>query len=115
MRYLTAFALAIALGGAPPPRATRQHVLVPVWPASDVRLEPGQLEATLNGRPARVTDVRDPASDLMLVLVIDLTGDLSLADSARQYTAEVTGRPDKVTGRPRPSHGTQPSNDSHPV
>jgi hypothetical protein len=45
------------------------------------------LTATLAGTESRVVDVKGPGDDLMLVAVLDLAGDLSLAEPAKEALA----------------------------
>lgn len=83
-----AFALALssrAAWGTPPPAVDPPAIRVPVWveeehePAAPVR-----FEATVNGKPARVTATQGPTSDLIILLVLDVTDDISLIEPAKQ-------------------------------
>jgi hypothetical protein len=47
-------------------------------------LAPQQLRVTLNGKPAPVLQILGPSSDLVILLVLDVTGDISLIDAAKQ-------------------------------
>jgi hypothetical protein len=61
------------------------HVLVPVWidpPPKNLSAE--DIVATLNGQPATISQVLDPSSDLVILLVLDVTGDISLVDLAKR-------------------------------
>jgi hypothetical protein len=52
------------------------------------------IVATLNGRPAAISQVLDPSSDIVILLVLDVTGDISLVDMAkRALIAEVRELP----------------------
>lgn len=51
-------------------------------------LDRAAFKATLDGNPARVLRVRGPKDDLILLVVLDLTGDLTLIDSARVALTE---------------------------
>jgi len=51
-------------------------------PEQDPPLDRAAFKATLDGSPAKVLRVRGPKDDLMLLVVLDLTGDLTLIDSA---------------------------------
>jgi hypothetical protein len=75
-----------ALGGAALLRAAEKAPLlrVPVWPADGNVIEAAALSAKVENRPARVVRARGPGTDLLVLLVLDLTGDLTLVDSARQ-------------------------------
>ncbi|MFN0100484.1 MAG: hypothetical protein ACKV2U_00175 [Bryobacteraceae bacterium] len=53
-------------------------------PEQDPPLDRAAFKATLDGNPARVLRVRGPKDDLVLLVVLDLTGDLTLIDSARR-------------------------------
>lgn len=60
--------------------AERNRLLrVPAW-VDDAN---GQFSAKVDGRPATVVAARGPADDLVLLLVLDLTADLALADIAK--------------------------------
>lgn len=92
MRVLAGLlALATFAGGAPPPeRRNRLHV--PLWvgsasPSDSPALAPGALTAKVNGAPVEVAALRGPSSGLVLMLVLDLTADLSLADLAKDALA----------------------------
>lgn len=60
-------------------------------PEQDPPLDRAAFKATLDGNPARVLRVRGPKDDLILLVVLDLTGDLTLIDTARQTLAERLG------------------------
>lgn len=64
----------------------RERVAVPVWVEGE-RLEATALQARLAGRTVRVEAVRGPQDDLLLLVVLDLSGDLSLAEAAREALA----------------------------
>ncbi len=49
-----------------------------------ILLEPKDLDARLQGKPAKVLAVSRPGDDLLLLIVFDLTDSLELADVARQ-------------------------------
>lgn len=68
----------LAAAAAPAAAAVRR---VTAWTASG---EPGALNATVEGRAVRVLRVRKPPEDLLLLIVLDVTGDLTLVDPARQ-------------------------------
>ena len=71
MRLLAALSLTALLHGA--------SVHVPFWPADAT-----SIQASVNGAPSKVLRVQTPASDLMLLIVLDLAGDLSLVDPGRE-------------------------------
>ena len=65
------------------------QISVPLWvdpPLADLTQQ--GLRVTLNGKPAPVLRVLGPSSDVMILLVLDLTGDISLADVAKQALTE---------------------------
>ncbi len=84
----TGCALLTALA-APPPKLTNRLVKVPVWADSKdgARLAAKDLSATLEGTDSRVVEVKGPTDGLMLVAVLDLAGDLSLAEPAKDALA----------------------------
>ena len=55
---------------------------VTAW-LGDPPLDASEVKATVEGREAKVLAVRDPASPLLLIVVLDLTGELSLIVPAR--------------------------------
>lgn len=55
---------------------------VTAW-LGDPPLDAGSVKATVEGRTAKVLAVRDPASPLLLIVVLDFTGDLALIVPAR--------------------------------
>ncbi|MBI4874144.1 MAG: hypothetical protein HY822_05875 [Acidobacteria bacterium] len=56
--------------------------------ASGAPVTARELKASVDGAAARVAAVRAPGDDLILMLALDLTGDLTLADLARSALAE---------------------------
>jgi hypothetical protein len=82
--------LCLALGAlaAPPPKTERAVLRVPYWiegAAAPV------VSAKLNGSAVSVTRLLGPADDLVLLLVLDLAGDLSRVDPARNALNEKLG------------------------
>jgi hypothetical protein len=67
------------------PQRTSLHVAAP---EQDPPLERAAFKATLDGTAAKVLGVRGPKDDLMLLVVLDLTGDLTLVDTARSALKE---------------------------
>jgi hypothetical protein len=47
-------------------------------------LSPQNLRVTLNGKPTPILRVLGPASDLVILIVFDVTGDVSLVDAAKR-------------------------------
>lgn len=87
-------ALCWTVAGAPPPKPSNRVLKVPVWvdAADAAALTPKDLHATLAGIEASVADVKGPGDDLMLVAVLDLAGDLSLAEPAKEALAVEIGK-----------------------
>jgi hypothetical protein len=77
-----AAAVASAAFATPPSTVTPGRVHVPFWPEGTAK--PETVQAKLNGEPARVLRLQGPGDDLFLILVLDLAGDLSLVDPARE-------------------------------
>ena len=64
--------------------AQTAKVSIPAWvEASDCTL-PQKFEAALNGKAVPVTAQLGPGSDQIVLLVLDLTGDLTLVEAAKQ-------------------------------
>jgi hypothetical protein len=77
---------ALALGAPPPDR--KMLLRVPVWvsardAADSAPLDATSLTAKVNGTPAAVEAVHGPSADLVLLVTLDLTDDLSLAGLAK--------------------------------
>ncbi len=72
------------LGSAGPEqrRAGPPRLQVPVLASADVALSRAALKATVNGAEAKVLALARPADELILLVVLDLSGDLTLAQSA---------------------------------
>jgi hypothetical protein len=59
-------------------------ISIPAWiEGNNCGLTP-KFEATYNGKPAPVTAQLGPGSDQIILIVFDVTGDLSLIDAAKQ-------------------------------
>src|ERR1019366_6118723 len=82
----TVLLLAWTLIAAAPPKPTSHTIRVAVW-ADAANLAAKDLSATVAGTESRVVDVKGPGDDLMLVAVLDLAGDLSLAEPAKDALA----------------------------
>lgn len=63
--------------------APRGRCRVTAW-LGDPPLTASEVKATVEGAEARVLSVRDPASPLLLNVVLDLTGDMALIGPARE-------------------------------
>jgi len=79
---------------AAPPKSASQILKVPVWADAnqDPPLSAKDLSATVAGSASRVVDVRGPADNLILIAVLDLAGDLSLAEPAKDALAGEIGK-----------------------
>jgi hypothetical protein len=89
MLRLVTFALfpALLALGADVRRPARTALRV-VAPEQDPPLDRASFKATLDGSPTKVLRVRGPQDDLVLLVVLDLTGDLTLIDPARAALAD---------------------------
>ena len=96
-RIVTALLFAWTLLAAPP-KPTSRTVKVAVWADAAEGAQPAahlaakDLSATLAGAESRVVEVKGPGDDLMLVAVLDLAGDLSLAEAAKDALAAAIGK-----------------------
>jgi len=82
---------------AAPPRGLRERVRIPAWPESGGRLEEGSLKASVGGEKAEVVGLHGPDEDLMLLVILDLVGDLSEIDLARTALVRtISEMPDNV-------------------
>jgi hypothetical protein len=94
-RSLAVFLLAIFLVApsvaAVPPEAPHRHETfcsVPLWldpPSPNVN--PADLSAFVNNQPVKIVKLLEPDSDLVILMVLDLTGDLSLVQPAKESLA----------------------------
>ena len=68
---------------------------ITAWPdPTDALLGVESLRARVEGQPAKVLRARGPGDDLVLLLVLDMVGDLSRIDPARQaLSAEISELP----------------------
>ncbi len=71
----------VALSSA---RAQTANVSIPAWIETSTCALAPKFEAALNGKPAAVTEQLGPASDQIILVVLDLTSDLSLIEPAKQ-------------------------------
>jgi hypothetical protein len=72
----------VLLGFSAPPKLTQRQIRIPLW-TDGAGLAPADLTATLEGASSRVLAVKGPGDDLMILIVLDLVGDLSLVDAAK--------------------------------
>ena len=74
--------------------AQTASVSIPAWIETNNCALPPRFEAALNGKMAPVTAQVGPGSDQVILVVLDLTGDLSLIDAAKQaLVAEISKLP----------------------
>ena len=67
------------------PRVTSiTRVKVPVLAPAETSITAPNIEATVAGAPSKVIAVATPGDDLILMLVLDLAGDLTLAERAKE-------------------------------
>ena len=91
---MRAFLVAMLLTGimnAAEARRPLRTLLRVAAPEQDPPLDGAAFKATLDGSPAKVLRVRGPQDDLVLLVVLDLTGDLTLIDTARGALRERLG------------------------
>ncbi|HUS06499.1 MAG TPA: hypothetical protein VMZ52_09395 [Bryobacteraceae bacterium] len=91
MRKLLHLAVAIAVGASlsarEPARARRVQLRVPVSLESQERLGPSDFQVSLDGKPARILAVKAPGDDQIILLVLDVSGDIADFDPAREAIA----------------------------
>jgi len=68
-------------------RPARKRIRIPMWADDGQPLEAKQVEAKLNGAPARVVRLQGPSDPLMLLLILDIVGDMAQAEPAREALA----------------------------
>jgi hypothetical protein len=101
--------------------AQTASVSIPAWIETNDCALPPKFEASLNGRSVPVTAQLGPSSDQIILLVLDLTGDLALIDAAKQaLVAEISKLPQNAwIGLLRTQEGLQvladPSADRQPT
>ena len=87
-------ALLLAATAAVTVRAQTSLISIPAWIEQDAGTLTPKFQATLNGNPVPVTAQLGPDSDQIILLVFDLTGDLSLIEAAKQAViAEISKLP----------------------
>jgi hypothetical protein len=85
--FLAGLLAALALVAAPsnPPPSHESFWSVPMWlePATP-NLSVTDLSAFLNNQPAKIAKLLKPDSDLVILMVLDLTGDLAFVQPAKE-------------------------------
>ena len=88
--FLAALFATLSLAAAPPKTSpTHQSYLsVPLWvDPPDTHLKAVDLSALINNQPAAISKILTPDSDLVILLVLDLSGDLALVQPAKESLA----------------------------
>jgi len=71
--------------------AQTANVSIPAWLEANDCAQPPKFEAALNGKAVPVTAQLGPGSDQVILVVLDLTGDLTFVEAAKQaLIAEVS-------------------------
>jgi len=84
--------IACALVTLLPPAARSAALSVPVWIESGAAIADAKFEATLNGKPVEVSSQMGPGSDQVILVVMDVTGDPSRVDPAREALVSEVSR-----------------------
>lgn len=97
MRLRIWIALCLAVGlmadeSKPKKSAAKRSELRVTAPEAEPPLEREGFRATVDGKEAKVLRVKGPGDDLMLLLVLDLSGEPTLIDTARQTLVEQLGQ-----------------------
>jgi hypothetical protein len=79
---LAAAAAALPAADKPSSPVAALRCRVTAW-LGDPPLDPATVKATVEGRATKIVGIRDPDSALLLLIVLDLTGDLALISPAR--------------------------------
>lgn len=94
--------LSLALSAAAPPAARKEMIHVPVWVETEAG-QPGsaiardELKVMVGGVAAQPAGLLGPNDDLVLIVVTDLAGDLTLAEIAKRALSErIEGLPAKT-------------------
>ena len=83
--------LFLAVWGVCSLHAQTANVSIPAWVEANDCSKPPQFEAALNGKAVPVTAQLGPGSDEVVLVVLDVTGDLTLVEAAKQaLIAEVS-------------------------
>ena len=86
-RFLAVFFASLALTAAPPntPLTHENFWPVPLWlDPADPKLAASDLAVFVNNQPTKIAKLLTPESDLVILLVLDLTGDLALVQPAKE-------------------------------
>ena len=83
IRFLAIFAVALSLSAEPAVKQEHAPLRVSFWRSAGDPVTRADLKVTLNGMDAKLLRLSSPSDDLVLLVVLDLAGDLSLVDPAR--------------------------------
>jgi len=87
--WMAAASLAMVAVAEPPPAKSNRTVLrLPFWSMDGEPIEAAKVAAEVNGKPAKVGRWLDSGQDMVLLVVTDLAGDLSVVDPARKALRE---------------------------
>ncbi len=99
-RFLTAFVAAWSLAAAPANTASPHATFwsVPLWlEPADSSFAATDLAVSVNNQPAKIVKLLKTDSDLLILMVLDLTGDLALVEPAKEaLVAELNKLPSNV-------------------
>ncbi len=78
-------ALSVSAGAPPKSMTIQSYWSVPLWlEPTGKNLSPGDLSAYVNNQPTPIAKLLAPDSDLVVLVVLDLTGDLALVQPAKE-------------------------------
>jgi len=90
-RCIPAFIALVSIAAAGAAAVSEPRAIhVPVWVEEGWSGPPAPLnfEVTVNGRSTHVASAQDPSSGLIILVVLDMTGDISLIEPAKQALIE---------------------------
>lgn len=76
--------ICLAAFAAPPPKGEPAQIRIPVWAEGGKLIAATDLQATIGGADARILDIKAPGDDQIVLVVLDLSGDVALADPAKE-------------------------------
>ena len=96
-RFLAALIVAWSMKAAPTDTAPSHETFwsVPLWlEPADPSFAASDLSVSINNQPAKIAKLLKPDSDLLVLIALDLTGDLALVEPAKEtLVAEVNKLP----------------------
>jgi hypothetical protein len=96
-RILFALVLAVSAAASANRKPGVNYLKVPVLAPADVAIRVQDIQATVGSAPAKVVDLVSPTGDLILMLVLDLTSDLTAAEPAKStLLSEIEQLPPRV-------------------